>query len=403
MTWNETRLAAAIVAMPLMLPALAYGQAAMPNCNDATMFPNPIVLAGSSAIEPTVSRIAIRIAAKNTIIFKSTASCDGHNAIKGETVLTGNANFYKPDATDPKKVVIATCSLDAAPTKADLGVSDVSYDACIGEALPATIGQFTGPVQSMLLVVPEANVTTTAMSAEQAQVLWGCGMKGAVGAFTDELAIQQRNSQSGTQIMISKYISVPADQFKGVPNASTGNLVTSLLAVPDKQKAIGFVAADAYETRRAMLNSLAFKGFGQTKAYYPDSDANATDKKNVRDGHYVIQGPLRLVTKVGGDGKPTSAAASALIDWLTGAAEIEAGNPKAYIDIVAGIGNVPQCAMKVKRDIDGGYFQPYTAPKACGCYFEQAATGKPPTTATCKVCATDAECGAMKCNYGFCE
>src|SRR5262245_46644156 len=166
-------------------------------------------------------------------------------------------------------------------------------------------------------------------------------------------------------------------------NASTGDLVGSLLAVTDPSKAIGFVAADAYETRRAMLNALAFKGFDQTKAYYPDSDANATDKRNVRDGHYMIQGPLHLITRAMG-GQPSDANAKKIIDWLQGTAAVDPANPNTFIDIIAAAGNVPQCAMQVKRDTDGGLFSVYKPAVSCGCYFESKVTGKTP--ATCTAC-----------------
>jgi hypothetical protein len=69
---------------------------------------------------------------------------------------------------------------------------------------------------------------------------------------------------------------------------------------------------------------------------------------------------------------------------------------------VAKVGNVPQCAMKVKRDDDGGLLQPYTPAAACGCYFEAVATGVP-APAGCTTCADDTTCGGKKCNYGFCE
>ena len=373
-------------------------QAQMPNCNDP-MFPNPIVMAGSSAIEPTLAKMAVKLAAQNvTIIYKPTASCDGPNAITNDTVLTGNADYYVVNAADATKVDIKNCSLDNVPTKALIGISDVSYNACVG-ALPANLGDYQAMVQAMLLVVPELNKTTTTMSAEQAQVIWGCGMKGA--NFTDETAIQQRNAQSGTQIMVSKYIGLSAEAMKGHANAKTGDLVASLLAVPDPQKAIGFVAADAYETRRGMLNALAFRGFDQMKAYYPDSDANAVDKINVRDGHYVIQGPLHLITKVDGNKAVADANAKKMIDWLQGTADIEVGKPATYIDIVAGIGNVPQCAMKVRRESDGGFLQAYKPAAPCGCYFVKAVTKAEP--AGCTACTSDTTCGDKKCRFGYCE
>ena len=262
------------------------------------MFPNPIYLAGSSAFAPTASKIAVKLAAqttKYTLIYKGTASCDGPAAIRDNVTITGNGDYFVVDPADPTKVLTKQCSLDAAVTKATLGVADVSYTACTSDSLPATMSEFTGPVQSMVFIVPEANATVTAISAEQAAAIFGCGMTGAVAPFIDETAIQQRNAQSGTQIMISKYIGVPAASFKGTPNASGGNLVTSLLAVSDAQKAIGFFASDGYDTRRTTLNALAFRAVGPTTAYYPDSTPAATAKRNGPERRYASRGPSHLV------------------------------------------------------------------------------------------------------------
>jgi hypothetical protein len=376
-----------------------------PNCNDATMFPNPIYLAGSSAFEPTAGKIAVKLSAqttKYTLIYKATASCDGPAAIVGNVTLTGNGDTFTVDPADATKVVTKQCSLDATATKADIGACDVSYDACTGTAVPSGVADFSGPVQAMEFIVPEVNTTITAISSEQAAAIWGCGMPGMVGMFTDETAIQQRNAQSGTQIMVSKYIGVPAAMMKGVMNGTGGNLVTSLLAVTSNpQAAIGFYAADGYDTKRATLNALAFRGVGQTKAYYADSTAAATDKKNVRDGHYQIFGPVHLFANVG-TGTVATGNAKKAIDWIQGTAEIEAGKPLGFIDIEGGAGMVPQCAMNVKRDSDGGLLKPYTPPVKCGCYFEKVVTQT--SSAACVPCTTDASCsGGKTCQSQFCE
>ena len=378
---------------------LAHAQTS-PNCSDATMFPNPIYLAGSSAFEPTAGKIAVKLSAqptKYTIIYKATASCDGPAAIRDNVTLAGNGDYFVVDPTDATKVVPKQCSLDAVVTKADVGVADVSYFACNNDTLPAAMSESLGPVQSMLFVVPEANTTITAISAEQAAAIWGCGTMGSVSPFIDETAIQQRNALSGTQIMVSKYIGVPANGFKGVMNGTGGNLVTSLLAVADAQKAIGFYAADGYDTKRSTLNALAFRGVGQTKAYYADSTAAATDKRNVREGRYEIFGPVHFFAA----GTPTGNAKKA-IDWIQGTAPIEAGLPLGYIDVEAGAGMVPLCAMKVTRETDGGYLKPYKPPVSCGCYYEKVVTQATP--AGCVPCADSSTCtGGKTCQSQFCE
>ena len=377
--------------------------AALPNCNDATMFPNPIYLAGSSAFEPAAAKIAVKLSTQATpynFIYKATASCDGPANIRDKLTLAGTGDYFVLDPSDPTntKAVTKQCSLDAVVTKADVGVADVSYTSCFSDTLPAGMAESLGPVQTMLFVVPKMNTTMTAISAEQAAAIWGCGAAGAVSPYIDETAIQQRNATSGTQIMVSKYIGVPAAAFKGVANATGGALVTSLLAVTDFSKAIGFYAADGYDTKRATLTSLAFRGFNQDKAYYADSTASATDKKNTRDGHYQIFGPLHLFTT----GTAPTGVAKKAIDWIQGTSEIVAGKPLSFVDIEAGSGLVPQCAMKVIRDTDGGFLKPYKPPVSCSCYYEMVVTNS--SSGECVPCMDNSACtGGKTCQSNFCE
>jgi hypothetical protein len=256
----------------------------------------------------------------------------------------------------------------------------------------------------MLLIVPEANVTTTALSYLQAAAIFGCGAKGLQTPFTLETGLEVRTSTSGTQTMIGAALGVPPASFKGVQNSGGGALITALLALPDPQSAIGILAADAYDPKRSTLNAVAFQGAGQSKAYYPDSDANAVDKKNVRDGHYVIQGPLHFFTGLS-NGQPT-ATAKLVLDWVTGAAPIDPSdtNNTGYISTVALAGDVPQCAMKVQISKDGGLFSPFTPPVSCNCFFDKAVTKSTAAPAGCVACSSDSPCtGGKHCQTGYCE
>jgi hypothetical protein len=254
----------------------------------------------------------------------------------------------------------------------------------------------------MLFVVPAGNPTTSAISAEQAADIYGCGITSGVSPYTDETAIQQRNPTSGTQRMIAAYIGVKAEVWKGKQNSGSGDIVNSLLAITDPTKAIGILAADVYATppNSTNLRALAFRGVGQTKAYYADSAPGSLDKKNVRDGHYMIQGPLRFFTTLT-SGQP-SAKAKQIIDSLQGNTLLDAANPNAYIDAVTAAGAVPSCAMKVSRDVDGDFFCSYKPAVSCGCYFEKVATSTSPVG--CIPCTSSATCtGGTTCQTGFCE
>ncbi len=318
--------------------ALAQGTTTVA-CNDTSVLPNPVFMAGSSAFEPILSQLAVQIAAKQgvSIIYDPISSCLGVSAVSPPLdnpipqPLSGTAHYYTVDPTNPSNTVTNSCNL-SGNTMASIGVADVAFFSCQGVDRPANIGEWDGPVQSMLIIVPKANYTTTAISAEQAAAIWGCGSKSGVGNFNDETAIQQRSATSGTQIMIARNIGVPESAFKGISNGSSSAMVTSLLAVPDPQKAIGFVAADFYATRRSTISAVAFRGIGQTKAYYADSDATSTDLKNVRDGHYMIQGPLHFFSQlIATDGGAPAPAPNAklVLDWLTGAVPIDPPTPTA--------------------------------------------------------------------------
>jgi hypothetical protein len=400
----------AYVAVGATVAPAAWAQTATAGCDDATVIPNPVYLAGSSAFEPTLAQLALQIKAKQnlSVVYKTDTSCTGVADISDATaVLSGTADYYVADATAATGVAIKTCTL-AANTKALIGVSDVAFESCNpGVTMPATMGEWLGPVQAMLIIVPKANVTTTAMSMEQAAAIWGCGAKGLQTPFIEETnAIQQRSPSSGTQIMFARAIGVSEGNFKGKSNSSGGALVTSLLAVADPQTAIGILAADAYASRRSTLNAVAFRGRGQTKAYYADSDANAVDKKNVRDGHYVIQGPLHLFTAVTAPKQPSATQAKQVLDWLTGAAPIDPTDTSntSYTSTVARLGDVPQCAMKVQLDKDGGNFSPFKPAVSCNCFFDKAVTQSATAPAGCVACTSDVNCtGGKTCQTGFCE
>jgi hypothetical protein len=381
----------------------------MPACNDETMTgPNQIYLAGSSAFQPAAQAMAQQLQAltgadKTTLIYQASASCDGVNDILNNADLKGTATYFAVDMTqNPPIFTGLSCQLPDNGQKADVGVSDIFFETCPAvDARPATVGDIAGPVQAMLIIVPEANTTFTNISAEEAQDIWGCGMAGMVSPFTDENGIMQRSASSGTQNIIAKHINVPAGAFKGVPNGTGSNLVSTLLtyAANNPQKAIGFLAADAYDARRPMLNSVAFRAFEQTKAYYADSAADTFDKRNVRDGHYLPWGPEHFMVQLGSDGKPTNAKAAKFLSWMDGTATVGTLN---FTQILAKASLVPQCAMKVTRSSDGGFLSPFTPADPCGCFFEATVTNMSPPN--CVPCTDNTACSNGKtCHHGYCE
>jgi hypothetical protein len=409
MNFRKTLIAGSAAAAFGLLAGTAHAD--MPSCTDATIFPNPIYLTGSSAFEPTASYMAIKAAAatgndKASIIYFPSGSCDGPKDIRDGLTIASQGfsvgDYWVPDTTNPDKPVKQNCTLDGAATiKADVGVSDIFYQNCPGNTatVPAGLVDTQGPVQAMLFIVPQANDTSTNLTAGEGQLIWGCGMSGGVTPFTlDTTATQQRDQNSGTQGIVAKAINVPPSAFKGKLNKTGGDLVTSLLAAPP-DSAIGFLAADAYDTKRTTLNALAFQAFGQKKAYYADSTADSFDKRNVRDGHYVVWGPEHFFATADNTGHITNAKAASFIGWVNGTTTTTAFN---FIDIEATAGVIPQCAMKVTRDQDGPPVKLYTPANPCGCYWESKATKTTP--AGCMACTKDADCtGGKKCSNTFCE
>lgn len=408
-------LAAAAAAALVCLAASTGWAQTTPNCSDTTMFPNPIYITGSTAYQPTAALFAVQMATiadpnlKATIIYQNgLGSCDGPASIMSGSMLTGTAAVWSPGpnfANDITNVTKASCTLDNTHT-ADVGASDIFWDSCpnlAGVAQPTTIKDFPGPVQAMLFVVSAPqNTAFTAMSAEAAQLIWGCGMGGMVSPFTDNNGIMQRNANSGTQGIVAKAINVPPTAFFGAMNAGGGDVLTSIknyVASHDPTKAIGFVAADLFDLNSATLFPVALRGFNQNKAYYADSSRSAGDRKNVRDGHYVAWGPEHFFVTVDSTGAVTSPAAAKFLGATSGTMFQSNFD---YVNLQSRAGVVPQCAMQVTRTADGGPILPKTDnTDPCGCFYEKVRTG----LTSCTACPNgNADCtGGKTCHHGYCE
>ena len=184
LTWSAgARLAAmATVALGLLAARSAHAQVM---CNDASLV-NPLIVSGSSAFEPTLKQFAVKLTAEatpTTIILatgsNASGSCTGVSTIVNATDLGGTAGRYY--TLTGASITNNSCTF-AAGQKADVAISDVFYESCasVAQPRPATIGDFPGPVQAMVFVVPKANTTTQYLTYKEAQTLYGCGAGGAV-------------------------------------------------------------------------------------------------------------------------------------------------------------------------------------------------------------------------------
>jgi hypothetical protein len=386
--------------LPLVALALVAGRA---HAADCVLGANAIVISGSTAMGPTVKATAspLLTAGNIDVYYYHPGSCTGTNAYLNGDDLTGKSVDHY-DMTG----ALTTCTLPAG-SKADMGVSDVFTEVCTGGPKPANVIDVQGPIQSMLFVVP-AMSQQKALVAEEGYFVFGFGTAGYMGAtvapWADQTKFAIRNSGSGTQQMISRAVGLTADQMKGMDAGGSTQVLTALTtanATPaTAEPAIGILSSDVYDVHRDVLKSLAFQAFKQKHAYYADSSTTSTDKRNVRDGHYNVWGPIHLVAKTGADGKTAKTQVQDFIDYFSLKKPLMGVK---MIDVITDAHVVPQCAMKVKRDVEMGPLAPSTpaAGTACGCYFEEHLKAG---SSGCTACTDNSTCtGGKTCSNGFCE
>jgi hypothetical protein len=401
-----------VVMMALRPPALAGGRveagdggAPLPWCNDPAI--GALRLYVSGAEQNYVAYFGQQLASLATpitIVYQKTGSCVGVNSIAGTgavTQMTGTAAYV--DATG----TLHNCTFTPPPNDAglpnyapvDIGVSDVFASSCGVMTLPSNTLDTWGPISPAVFVTsPGSN--QQAISAEIAYVALGV-QNGTSTPWTIPADLMTRGPGSGTQVLLSDAVGVPANQWWGVNVGATGNaLIASTLAgltaAPDVNAGLAALSTAYAQTYSTQVKILAFQAHGQIAAFWPGRTSTSLDMQNVRDGHYVPWGQIHFFTNLV-NGQPT-ATANAVISRLTG------GVPdQSLIDLAAAQSCVPQCAMKVRRMTEIGAVQPFIPPLGCGCYFEFKATGSAP--AGCTMCQTAADCPAARpvCNYGYCE
>ncbi len=355
------------------IPELA--EAANPLCSS---LPDPIVVAGSSAVGPFIKEMGKTLvgqASPTTLIYQKQGSCTGVAAIINDTTptaacangacITGTATYY--DATG----TALSCDLDPTGTHVDVGVSDVYADTCTGLPLPASVQQFSGPIQAMLFIAPKAS-QQVAITAEEAYFVFGFGAAGQAMPWTTETQLFVRNALSGTQQMIAHEVAVPAGRWKGVDKGGSQAVVDAVSGSASAENTLGIVSSDFYDAHRDTLKSLAFQAYHQHGAFYPDSTATSFDKRNVRDGHYTAWGALQLLTHITtGTQTPATAASKRFVDWVTGNTGTSGtAAPFNITDVAITANTIPPCAMHVTRASQGGAIAKFTPANECSAYYE---------------------------------
>jgi len=363
---------------------------------DCASLPTPVYGRGGSAAKPLIGKIAgalAKVGGQPTVIYQAPGACFGINSLISGEKLTGTASYWDVDSKEQ------TCDLPLAGVDVDFANMGNTAKLCPGVGdLPAGIGEFESPAQAFDIFVPKAS-SQTSISAAGLYFVYGFGAQGQAEPWTDESQIIRRDENSAAQIFLGLATGVPITKFKGVDAKSNGNSVKLVSTSPSPEKAIGFASSEVVDANRDVINILAYQHTGQSCGYYPDSTANARDKRNVRTGQYHIWAPGHFFAKVGADGKITNPDLAKVIGYYTGETPGPDGVDTLNLSIKAGA--IPRCAMEVWRTGDLSTPISNAPAEPCGCYFDFVATG----ASSCKPCDADAACDASAphCRHGYCE
>jgi hypothetical protein len=399
-----------------LLPAAAH---AVP-CDDINL-PNKIFGSGGSAVTATLKKVALAIAndpngtpsEQTTLFYTDPNACDGY------------ADFLAGKSSRVFKYWVAgqtadqTCEARAGGQPLDFSHMGNASDLCANPVVPAGIGDFAAPVQTVNLITgltPTGGSNEKSISAEALYFIFGFGTGGQVSPWNDGAGVFVRQSTSFVTLLVAAHINVPASAFVGpgkwaADNASaiqTNSLVVTAVSgytgTDDTKaaQALGYVSGSTADQNRSKVKTLAFQAFGQTCGVLPDSTATALDKLNVRKGKYALQAQGHYFAPVDSNGVPTNDRVRNLINWFNGTEQPPGSSVSAFDQTILA-GDIPECAMEVKRDGTVGAFSSFAPLKPCGCRFEAVAGGAVP--ASCTACAADADCGgdSPKCNFGYCE
>ncbi|MBS2013959.1 MAG: hypothetical protein JST00_13805 [Deltaproteobacteria bacterium] len=343
------------------------------------------------------------------IVYKSLPTCtlgaDLYNGNPMVTDLTGARpiRYIPSSAEDPgwnPNLPAPICEADAPGNTIGLGIGATYLSSCTAlPAKPADVAVLEGPEQAYGFIAPIAS-NQIAITAEEGYLAYGFPAgDGQALPWVEQALRFSRGATASTALTTASAIGLKAGQLKGtIPPNNTSTEVLNLVATSTNPNAtIGIMGADVYDSARNQVKMLAFKGFGQRYAYFPDSTGTSFDKQNMRDGHYLPWSPTPYITRVDGAGKATDPNVQRIIDLVFGA------RTDADVDGLLAViqsGLVPKCAMKVQRLFDGGDLSLYDAPEPCGCYYE---ANVPQGTTKCTACANDTVCGGGKCRRGYCE
>jgi len=357
----------------------------------------PVYVVGSTALgadsKSVMAKFSAALAATGAarIVYQKQTSCRGFDIMVNGEPLTGTAKSWDASGAETE------CSFDK-DEHADIGLSDVGGGECHKDfaGLPPDIEAFSGPVQ-VFMFITHKDSSQEVISYEAAHRVYGWGGTIGPAPWTVPKNILKRSRTSGTQIVIGRSIDLDAEDWRGVPIASSGGVLDALvpLTPPDSTLAITSAdVADVFENRQN-CKLLAYQHAGQYLGFLPDTDRGSWDKRNVRDGHYALWEPLHIFARKGGAKATEITATRNLLRGVTVPEKLE------YIPALKVGGLVPPCAMRVDRDSTTDKLIPYRSDVPCHCAFEKALPSSP---IACSSCAAGEKCPeGTSCRRGLCE
>jgi hypothetical protein len=292
----------------------------------------------------------------------------------------------------------------------DLGISALFPASCNlgGPDAGTGIGLVNGPVQAYTFIAPTTSAQT-AIWAEEAYYAFGFGNADLLLPWNQESLMFIRPVTKSTLVATAFNILVPPAKWKGTSETASTDVLNAVInstTTPDPT--IGILGDEVYDANRGKgAKVLAYRAYGQKHAYFPDSDAQSFDRRNVRDGHYTLWSPTVYITQMSG-ATATNPNVQFIIDLVNGKEGATAPDGGTAIDglkYVTASGLTPDCAMGVTRQTDGGDLSLYTPAAPCNCYFLSQLPGASATPAGCTTCTGTGHstCGAGMCRHGFCE
>ena len=310
--------------------------------------PRPSIGVGGSAQRPMLARLGrvlAGLAEPSTLVYAAPGACNGPNLLRdADSRYSGTASYWLADGTE------RTCTIDEPGVVIDFAVMGNAIDKCPGfTEVPAGVTDFLGPVGTVNLIVPVSS-TEVAISSEALYFVYGFGASGGVEPWTDESQLISRDVNSFVALYVSLAAGLPVSRMLGIDARTNGNSVALVAGSPNPNAAIGFTSGSVADAARDRVRTLAYQHRGQTCAYWPDSTPAAFDKRNVRDGHYWIWGAAHIFARTDNAGRILNDTSRTWIGWLTG--DVPEPADVSVIDLIIEGGDIPQCAMTVRRDGD---------------------------------------------------